>query len=251
MSVMCADCRDELSARLDGEDDPRLRAAVDAHLASCTECRRWFDEAARITRLARTSVAHPTPDLVDVVRAAAPAARCAWWRPALRVVLALAGLGQLALAVVEIAAGGAHGGGGEMEGASMLHFAHESAAWNLALGVGFLWIAWRVGRAAGLVPTLTAFVVVLATLTGLDFLQGRVDPARLASHALVFIGYVAVLALAATDTGGEFLPRGARVRLAGAARWVTLGREVAAEPDAGQDAGADGGLRPTARRDAA
>src|SRR5438445_4718848 len=148
MSVLCLDCRDELSARLDGEDAPRTRAAVDAHLDTCAECRRWFDDAARVTRLARTGLAHSTPDLVEAVRAGSPVARGAWLRVALRVLLALAGVGQLALAAVQIVGdqvdgGHAGHGGGELAGASMLHFAHESAAWNLALGVGFPWVAWR------------------------------------------------------------------------------------------------------------
>jgi Putative zinc-finger len=47
--VRCEQCREALSARLDGEDDPDERAEVDTHLAECDECRRWVDEAAAVT----------------------------------------------------------------------------------------------------------------------------------------------------------------------------------------------------------
>ncbi len=39
------------------------RAAIDAHLASCAACRWFADEAARVTRLARTAVATQEPDI--------------------------------------------------------------------------------------------------------------------------------------------------------------------------------------------
>jgi predicted anti-sigma-YlaC factor YlaD len=247
--VRCADCREELSARLDGEDDPTVRSSVDVHLAGCAACRRWFDDAARVTRLTRTGVAVPTPDLVAAVRAHRPVRSGRRLRPVFRAVLALAGTGQLALAVAQIL-GDRFVGGAEMDGASMIHLMHESAAWNLALGVGFGWVAWRVRRAAGLVPTLTAFVLVLCTLAGLDFAHGRVDPARLSSHALVLVGYVAMLVLAAPDTrGGGFFPA-ARRRRGG---W--LGRSAAGsaavEPDAAGEHRDGTDLRPTAHRQVA
>jgi predicted anti-sigma-YlaC factor YlaD len=249
MVVLCADCREELSARLDGEDDPRARAGVDAHLDACPACRAWFDDAARITRLARTGPAQPTPDLVDAVRAHAPVPRRMWLRLALRLLLALVGAGQLLLAGVQIVGDGSHGGGTGMDGATLLHFAHESAAWNLALGVGFVWVAWRVARAPGLVPTLTAFVVVLTALTGLDFASGHVDLARLLSHGLVLVGYAAVLALTARATGGDgFFPYARRPE--DDTRPADDGQTVTAR-HAGSDDRDGADLRPTAYHDAA
>jgi predicted anti-sigma-YlaC factor YlaD len=249
MGVLCADYREELSARLDGEDDPRARPGVDAHLETCAVCRAWFDDAARITRMARTGPAQRTPDLVDAVGAHAPVPPARWLRRVLRALLVLAGAGQLVLAGVQIVPDGVRDEGAAMDGASLLHFAHESAAWNLALGVGFLWVAWRVARAPGLVPTLTAFVVVLSALTGLDFAAGHVDLARLSSHALVLIGYAAVLALTARTTGGDgFFPhagrRGQRSRPAGAGPPPEAG-------DATQEDQRGRHLRPTAHHEAA
>jgi uncharacterized protein (DUF885 family) len=54
--VNCTQCREALSARLDGEDTGAEPGSVDAHLATCTACCWFADEAARVTRLARTAL---------------------------------------------------------------------------------------------------------------------------------------------------------------------------------------------------
>ncbi len=62
-SVDCTQCKEALSAQLDGEESPAERGAIDAHLAICGACRWFADEAARVTRLARTTVVTQTPDV--------------------------------------------------------------------------------------------------------------------------------------------------------------------------------------------
>lgn len=192
----CTECKEALSARLDGEDSEAERDAVDEHLATCPGCHRFADAAARVTRLARTEVATTEPDIVDAVLAAAPRARRPRLVPAVRVLLGLVGLAQAEVALVGII--GAHNsghGGVVLQGASVAHFAHESAAWNLALGVGFLWVAWRSSRPSGMVPTLVTFVAVLTALVVMDAMAGGVDAARLLAHGLVVLGLVLVIAL--------------------------------------------------------
>ncbi len=61
--VDCTQCREALSARLDGEDDAAQPGAVEAHLTTCFGCCRFADEAARITKLARTALAAQAPDV--------------------------------------------------------------------------------------------------------------------------------------------------------------------------------------------
>jgi Putative zinc-finger len=61
--VDCTQCREALSAWLDGEESAAERGAIDVHLASCAECRWFADEAAHVTRLARTAVATQEPDV--------------------------------------------------------------------------------------------------------------------------------------------------------------------------------------------
>jgi predicted anti-sigma-YlaC factor YlaD len=196
--VDCTQCKEALSARLDGEESAAERDAIDVHLASCAGCRRFVDEAARVTRLARTTVATQEPDVLEAVLAAAPRSRRPHLVTALRMLLGLVGLAQVEVAFVGMlgAHAGGHGSQGVvLEGASVAHFAHESAAWNLALGVGFLWIAKRSSRTSGMVPTLATFVAVLTVLVVMDAMAGGVDAARLLAHGLVLIGLVLVIVL--------------------------------------------------------
>lgn len=199
--MTCEECREQFSARLDGEETPGLRAEVDAHVATCAACREWQDAAARVTRLARMEVVRPGPDLVDAVLAARPTHRRHRLRLSLRVVLALLGTGQLVLAALTLL------GVTMWTHAGAAHLSHEFAAWNLALGVGFLWIAFRVAKPAGIVPTLAAFVLVLTVLEIIDVVSGRVEPARLLSHTLVQAGLVVVVALAGPRPSGRWFRR--------------------------------------------
>ncbi len=197
----CEDIRVELSARLDGEDDPALRETVDAHLAGCAECAAWWERAGAVTRLARTAAALPGPGLsaeaMNAILEAVPTASKAvlWLRHALLAV----GLGQFFLGVAQISAYATsladHGHGDTVGSVTSGHLWHESAAWNVAIGAAMAWLAWRRTRPTGLIPVLTAFVAVLGLLTANDALAGRVDGARVLSHSLVLAGYVLLLVM--------------------------------------------------------
>ena len=194
----CAQCREALSARLDGEESEAERSAIDAHLATCAACRRFADDAARITRLARTAVATEAPDLVEAVLAAAPRSRRPRLVTALRVLLGLVGLVQAEVALASLIGPHASDPGAQgvvLQGASLAHFAHESAAWNLALGVGFLWVAWRSTRPSGMVPMLSTFVGVLTVVVVMDVMAGAVNTARLLGHGLVVLGLILLIVL--------------------------------------------------------
>ena len=200
MRVTCEAAREALSAQLDGEDEAS-GAEVDAHLEGCPACRDWLDAAARVTRLARTTpapaVAPLRPAALAAILAAAPGRARARLALTLRAALGALGAVQLLLALAQVLAvgkvGDAHGS--TVEGATPNHLWHESAAWNVAIGAGFLWIALRRTRPSGLVPTLTAFIAVLTLLSVVDVANGRVEPVRLASHGLVLAGYLIILAL--------------------------------------------------------
>jgi predicted anti-sigma-YlaC factor YlaD len=103
-----------------------------------------------------------------------------------------------------VSAGHDHDGAVELAGASAAHFAHESSAWNLALAVAFLLAATGVSRVAGLVPVIGSFVGVLAVLSVLDLLGGRVEVGRLLGHGLAVAGFVLLVGLRALagDGGG-------------------------------------------------
>lgn len=205
--MTCADCREALSARLDDEELPDERAGVDAHLAGCADCRRYAERAAHVTRLARTGLVEPVPDLVGAVRHAVPAPPRIRREPVLRVLLAVIGVGQLGLATSDVlAATGEQSTGDGMSGASLTHFSHESCAWNLALAVGFLCVAVRPARTRGMLPLVGAFVGVLAALSAVDLALHRVAGSRLLSHGLVVLGLLVLVGLArgaAAPSGGS------------------------------------------------
>jgi predicted anti-sigma-YlaC factor YlaD len=217
----CQGYREALSARLDGEDDPAGRALVDAHLAGCAECRAWLDRAAMVTRLARTAPAPSSPGIPDSVLDAAPGRGRARLRRTLRIVLAVVGAAQFLLGVLQAASlGGVSmtASDGMVEGAMPGHLVHESAAWNIALGAGFVFVAWRRTRPTGILPILTVFVAVLSLLSLADLVDGQVNPGRLSSHLFVVVGYLAVLLLSRRTMSLDYPPPG-RQRERVPSRW--------------------------------
>lgn len=196
--------------------------------------------------MARMTVASATPDLTETVLRQAPRVRGTWVKAALRVVLALLALGQLAIGIAHIMGAARLTGHGQGEAVTATHFTHEFAAFTIALGIGFGWIAWRTARASGLVPTLAAFVLVLTALEIVDLARDYVDASRLLSHTLVQAGLVVVLLLSSRRLGGGGL-------FPHAQRGTEDASQAASPADERSHRGphGHGRLRPSARRDAA
>lgn len=197
--MRCEQARESLSARLDGEDVARDRAGVDGHVSGCAPCRQWLDDAATVTRLLRTSLVAPTDaddhGLLDAVLAAAPDTRWARGGLALRAALAVAGFAQFVVGIAQVASMGMASTSPLPSGMTADHLWHESAAWNIAIGACFAWIALRRSRPAGVLPMLTAFVGVLLLLSVEDLSTGEVAAGALLSHGFVVVGYLILLAL--------------------------------------------------------
>jgi predicted anti-sigma-YlaC factor YlaD len=212
--MACERWREMLSAQLDGEDDPAGRPLVDEHLAGCAGCREWLDRAASVNRLTRTGVG-VAPDLSATILAALPPAAPVrkWPRlpraAALYVALAAVGAVQLILGLGQVGGGVGVSHEHSALNATPGHLWHESAAWNVAVGAGYLFIALRRSRPSGLVPMLTAFVGMLLLLSVNDLTADRVDGTRLVSHGFVILGYLLVVALSRIP-GGFAAPPGAR-----------------------------------------
>lgn len=170
---------------------------LDAHLARCPDCTSWLAAATQAGRMLRVSGTTP-PDLSEpVLRAAGmPAARLSRRRRLIRL-----GLGVLALLQWALAVPGLRGQEIGMRTAMTAgaHAAHESAAWNLAVGAALLAVALRPSRAAGTLPVLLTFVAVLSVLSVPDLLAGAVTGARLCSHAGVVLAVLLVAALARAE----------------------------------------------------
>ena len=195
----CGRFREAVSARLDGEPLGLSAAALDAHLASCPDCARWAEDAAAVTRRARLDV-RPVPDLSEsiVANVALPARRVLRRRHLLRLALAVVGLAQLGVGIPALT-------GHSIGMAMSMHSAHEAAAWNLAIGAAFVAVALVPRRAAGLIPLLVTFLVVLGVLSARDYAAGTVGADRLATHTIALLG---LLLLVGLDRAERALPPG-------------------------------------------
>ncbi|WP_432838620.1 zf-HC2 domain-containing protein [Dactylosporangium sp. CA-092794] len=191
----CEQFREALSARIDGEDEPTSPATLDAHLQGCASCRQWRHQAASVTRLVRVQpVGHRT---IATERLAVYRPRYPVLSKFLRVLLGAFGAVQFVLGLAQVSwTGGTH-----EHGTSSGHLLHESAAWNVAIGAGFAWIAARRSRPTDVLPMLTAFVVLLVLLSANDVIAGQVGSTRLLSHAVMLAGYVVVVMLSRLDPG--------------------------------------------------
>jgi len=191
--VRCERFREAYSARLDDEPLGVPAATLTEHLRACPDCAGWSERAARLTRLARLDVT-PVPDLADAITASVvlPARRVLRRRYLLRAALVLTGLAQLGIGIPALL--------GDSVGMAMAaHATHEAGAWNLAIGVAFLGTALVPRRAAGLIPLLGTFTVVLAVLSIRDLADGAVTVARLATHLAVVLGLGLLISLDRAD----------------------------------------------------
>jgi predicted anti-sigma-YlaC factor YlaD len=203
--MQCVEYREALSARLDGEPLGVAAAEVDRHLRDCPGCASWYAAASRVTRLARVAPAPAVPDLTDRILAAGAAAgllgpprrRLGWARgPAgagrlvavLRAALAVVAIGQAAIGWPALALGA-----DTMQ--APMHVAHESGAWNVAVGVALLAVVRRPRYAAGLLPLLGAVVSALAVATVSDVAMGEVHPGRFVQHSFLLAALLLVAAI--------------------------------------------------------
>ncbi|WP_433128860.1 zf-HC2 domain-containing protein [Micromonospora sp. CA-240977] len=198
----CEQWREVLSAQLDGEETAAELAAVQGHLDGCAECRAWFTAAAAVTRRVRTRLVADVPDRTAAILAAVAAepARRSWWRrlagrgrlvAGLRAALGLLGAVQLVLGLAQVGRGAT---ADHLHPAGQ-HLWHESAAWNVAVGAGFLFVAVRRSPPAGLLPMLSAFVGTLLLLSVNDLATGSVGGERLVSHGFLVVGYLITVLL--------------------------------------------------------
>ncbi len=195
--MACLPYRDAVSAQLDGEPPGMPVARLEGHLARCAGCRRWADEAARITRRARLAPLPPVPDLTTAVLGSLPrelpgaaaAARQSLVQTALRLALLAVGVAQAGLAWPVLV-----DGPGAMS--APVHVSHETGAWNLAVAAAFLAVAAAPRLAAGALPFLGTFAALLVPVTLADLGAGHVHADRAVAHLLLVLGVVLVAVVA-------------------------------------------------------
>lgn len=171
--MACERWREAVSAAADGEDpfvDPRL---LDAHLASCSSCRR-FQADVEATRAAfRVHAAEPMPDLSGrVVRANAVADRRSPWALA-RVALAVVAAEVLVFSVPDLL-----GRGDE----ASVHAARHLGAFSVAYATMLLVVVVRPSRARIVLPVAMVLGGALALTGVIDLAAGRVPWVGEATH---------------------------------------------------------------------
>ncbi|MBO0855466.1 MAG: zf-HC2 domain-containing protein [Nocardia sp.] len=186
--MKCETVREALSARIDGEREPILADTTDRHLSACPACQDWYRRAEALRRATILQTAPQVPDLTGAIMAQLPQRRKVDY---VRIALGIVAVAQTALALTQLF--GADTGAGQGmsmmgQGFMMGHMSHESAAWNVAIGIGLVWVTLRTRAAAGQLPLLTVFVGVLTVMSVLDVVRGEVTAERLVTHIPVVLG---------------------------------------------------------------
>lgn len=201
--MRCEQCREVVSARLDGEATETDDRGVEVHLARCGACRGFEARAAELHRATRVRAAEPVPDLTARVLTGAATTSAsirnrkrrqrppAWPRYALLTVA----LTQLVLAVPALVLGDGSDGS--------VHAARELGAWDTALGVGLLVAAWQPRRANGLLPMAAALAGTMALTAMVDVMSGRTFVLGEAHHVLDLAGLYFLWLLARVPLGAR------------------------------------------------
>jgi predicted anti-sigma-YlaC factor YlaD len=202
----CGTARTEISARLDGECPEPTARALDAHLATCPGCRAFAAEAAAVHRTVRLRAAEPVPnDLTAGVLAAIgddDRPRDDGRVSSLRLGLAVIGVIQVLLALPALLLG---------DDANLpAHTARHLGSFAVALGIGFLVVAWQPRRVGGILPLTAVLVGCLLVSSALDVAAGDAGAwSELGGHATEVVG-LGLLWLLARESGHS------------GARWVRL-----------------------------
>ena len=174
----CSRARETISAALDGEGSVTELRRAEAHIRRCEACGAFRAHAVELQgtlQEARTPVPDLTSHIVDGV------ARDHEWtvEPWVRIALFALGLAQLALAIPGLL--------GNEEGAP-IHIAHEVGSWDVALAIGFIFVAWRPLRAVGMLPFVAALSFMLVLTAAIDLVHGHAEAIFETTHLLEVVG---------------------------------------------------------------
>jgi len=178
----CERTRTAISALLDGEDTGAPVEAVRAHLGACLECRAYREAAESLHAQVRVASAPPVPDLTSRILGAIGAddGAASPHLEAWRIGLAFIAIVQIGLAVPALLLGSDAG--------LPVHTARHLGSFAVALGVGFLFAAWRPSRVAGLFPVAAALVACVVVTSVIDIASGRAAAVNELTHVTELLG---------------------------------------------------------------
>ncbi|WP_395169533.1 zf-HC2 domain-containing protein [Corynebacterium sp. PCR 32] len=212
----CNEVRHALSARIDGEQ-PRASwddDVIDAHLAECSECQKWYAHALTLGRTLRVTPAaetDPIPDFSETLLGAVPDSQLpqprSWRIMSLslsRIALILLGLIYVGWAIYllsssttfvgepVVAGRPPEGAVGNSRNPDVARLFIDAAAMRLALGFSLLWCSWRPRMTAGMIPFFGALWAFSAGFVSRDIVLG-VATCQQIMALILFIITVAIM----------------------------------------------------------
>lgn len=181
----CDAARLEISEAID--DGRPVSAEVEAHLDGCAQCRRWQEAAHQLRRATLRPVGEDAAADVRVSRLPERFALHRW----IRFALIWAAVLLIAWNIVDMFSAGS---------GSAIHLERHQAAFDVALGLAFLIVAWRPDRAYGMVPFAATFTFALSISAIIDLLNGASTLTRESAHLIELAG-LALLWVLGTAVG--------------------------------------------------
>ncbi|MCP4309273.1 MAG: hypothetical protein GY926_03565 [bacterium] len=169
----CDTSRIEISSAID--DGVAVSQAVEAHLDTCPSCRQWQEGVHKLRRATLRSVAPVPKQQVAVTTKPRRFALHRWVRLALAWAAVLLIVGN----IVDMFSAGT---------GSAVHLERHQAAFDVALGMAFLFVAWRPDRAYGMVPFAAAFTLALSIAAVIDLARGESTLLRESTHLIEIVG---------------------------------------------------------------
>ena len=179
----CSQCREALSALVDGEDLGVPAVAVRGHVTSCPGCRAWEQDLWLNAASLRVAGADVVPDLSGAILHRSPELRAPRrWLEAVRGALLLVAGVQLAIASTSVMS-------------SSTHAAREQGAWEAAFAIGLLVVVIRPRGTAGLLPIAGAVGAVLLIAGAVDVTRDRTTLASESEHLVLLVALVLLVML--------------------------------------------------------
>jgi predicted anti-sigma-YlaC factor YlaD len=183
--VTCDECRQVLSAGLDGEAEGVELAEAGIHLDRCAACRAFEERVRRLHRATRLAPAPAVPDLgPEILAAIGRESRGRERITPLRLVLAVVAVLEIGAALPALLLGD--------DAQLSAHAARHAGSFALAIGVGFLYAALRPRRATGVLVVAGALMGCLVLASVLDVATGRAAALSEAQHVPEVIGVLTV-----------------------------------------------------------
>lgn len=188
--MSCESWREEISALADGEPAAIDGPLLDAHLATCEDCRAYQENIHRLRR-AMVGTAPEMEELSGrIAKLAAIADRAGRWS-IVRVLLALVAVEIIVLSAPALVLGEEH--------ATSTHAARHLGAFSVAYAVGLLVVVARPARARTVLPVAVTLGASLLITAVIDIVNGDVPLTGEAVHLPELVSVALIWLLAASS----------------------------------------------------